>query len=44
MGNPKIREEAMEEKKRRLHWCRSNKWPESDAQTWKQKKNKKMKS
>ena len=40
MGNPKIREEAMEEKKRRLHWWRSNKWPESDAQTWKQKKTK----
>ena len=42
MGNPRIREEAMEEKKRRrrLHWWRSNKWPESDAQTWKQKKTK----
>jgi hypothetical protein len=36
--NPRIREEAMEGKKRRLQWWRSNKWPKSDAQTWKQKK------
>jgi hypothetical protein len=33
MGNPRIREEAMEEKKEDYTDGRSNKWPKSDAQT-----------
>jgi len=38
MGNPRIREEAMEEKKEDYTDGRSNKWPKSDAQTWMEKK------
>ena len=37
-GKPKDKRRSNGGKKRRLHWWRSNKWPKSDAQTWKQKK------
>jgi len=39
-GKPKDKRRSNGGKRRRLHWWLSNKWPKSDAQTWKQKKTK----